>query len=35
VFNPVAGKVFKVAEIAAAHTYLETRKSIGKVVVEW
>lgn len=35
VFIPAAGKAFPVAEIAAAHDYLEKRKSIGKVVVTW
>lgn len=35
VFKPTLGKVFKVNDIAAAHDYLEKRKSMGKVVVEW
>jgi NADPH:quinone reductase-like Zn-dependent oxidoreductase len=35
VFAPTLAKVFKATDIAAAHDYLETRKSIGKVVVEW
>jgi NADPH:quinone reductase-like Zn-dependent oxidoreductase len=35
VFVPTLGKVFKASDIAAAHEYLEKRKSIGKVVVEW
>jgi len=35
VFKPTLSKVFKVADIAAAHDYFEQRKSIGKVVVEW
>lgn len=35
VFKPIAGKVFKIADIATAHSYLETRKSMGKVVIEW
>ena len=35
VFAPSIGKVFNVAEIAAAHDYLEQRKSVGKVVVKW
>ncbi len=35
IFNPTLGKTFSVAEIAAAHEYLEKRKSIGKVVVSW
>jgi hypothetical protein len=29
------GKIFNASDIAAAHDYLEKRKSIGKVVVEW
>ncbi len=35
VFTPVIGKIFPVDEIAAAHEYLEKRKSMGKVVVVW
>lgn len=35
VFTPVIGKIFPVDEIGAAHEYLEKRKSMGKVVVEW
>lgn len=35
VFQPVTGKIFKVSEIADAHEYLEMRKSIGKIAVEW
>ena len=35
VFTPMLGKVFEVAEIGAAHDFLEKRKSIGKVVVQW
>ncbi|MES2849077.1 MAG: zinc-binding dehydrogenase [Bacteroidota bacterium] len=35
IFVPTIGKVFPVNEIAAAHEYLEKRKSIGKVVVKW
>lgn len=35
VFAPTLGKVFNVSGIAAAHDYLEKRKSIGKVVMEW
>jgi len=34
-FTPTLAKVFKANDIAAAHDYLEKRKSIGKVVVEW
>jgi NADPH:quinone reductase-like Zn-dependent oxidoreductase len=35
VFSPTIGKVFTIPEIAAAHEYLEKRKSIGKVAVRW
>jgi len=35
VFSPVLEKAFKVSEIADAHEYLESRESIGKVVLEW
>ena len=35
VFAPKLGKTFNASDIAAAHDYLEKRKSIGKVVVEW
>jgi NADPH2:quinone reductase len=35
IFTPTLGKVFEVAEIGAAHNFLEKRKSIGKVVVQW
>jgi NADPH:quinone reductase-like Zn-dependent oxidoreductase len=35
IIKPHMGKIFKVAEIAAAHDFLEGRKSMGKVVVEW
>ncbi len=35
VFKPVLGKVFPVSEIAAAHVFLESRASVGKVVLEW
>lgn len=33
--NPHVGKVFKANEIADAHQFLESRKSIGKIVVSW
>jgi NADPH2:quinone reductase len=33
--KPVTGKVFSASELAAAHTYVETRQSIGKVVCKW
>lgn len=35
VFVPTVGKIFKANELAAAHEYLEMRKSIGKVAVQW
>jgi NADPH:quinone reductase-like Zn-dependent oxidoreductase len=35
IFKPVLGQVFPVSEIAAAHTLLESRKSVGKVVLAW
>lgn len=35
VFKPQGGKIFKAEDIAAAHKYLEQRKSIGKVACEW
>lgn len=35
VFRPKIGKVFPVNEIAAAHEYLEKRKSMGKIVIKW
>ncbi len=35
VFQPQEGKLFKADDIAAAHKYLESRKSTGKVACEW
>ena len=35
VFKPHVGKVFPVSEIAAAHELLESRKSTGKIAVQW
>jgi NADPH:quinone reductase-like Zn-dependent oxidoreductase len=35
VFEPAIAKVFAATAIAEAHDYLEKRKSIGKVVVQW
>ncbi len=35
VFTPTLSRVFYAADIAAAHEYLEKRKSIGKVVMKW
>lgn len=34
-FKPVVGKVFSSNQIAEAHDYLESRKSIGKITVVW
>ena len=33
--NPHVGGRYKASEIAEAHSFLESRKSIGKIVVEW
>jgi len=35
VFKPQGGKIFKADDIAAAHKYLEQRKSVGKVACTW
>ena len=35
VFKPLTGKIFPVAEIAAAHNFLESRQPVGKVAVSW
>lgn len=35
VIQPHIGKVFEATDIAEAHEYLESRKSMGKVVCEW
>jgi len=35
IIKPTLAKKFHVDEIAEAHEYLETRQSIGKVVMEW
>ena len=35
VLKPHVGKVFKASEIAEAHEFLASRKSIGKVAVKW
>lgn len=35
IFIPNIGKVFPVNEIAAAHEFLEKRKSMGKIVMKW
>ena len=35
VINPRLDKVFKAEDIAEAHDYVESRKSMGKVVLSW
>jgi NADPH:quinone reductase-like Zn-dependent oxidoreductase len=35
ILDPTVGKVFPVSELAAAHEYLESRKSMGKITVVW
>jgi NADPH:quinone reductase-like Zn-dependent oxidoreductase len=35
IIKPHVGKIFPSSEIADAHDFLESRKSIGKVVLEW
>jgi NADPH2:quinone reductase len=35
IFKPVIGKTFLAQDIAAAHAYLESRQSMGKLVVIW
>ena len=35
IIKPFVGGEFKVAQIAEAHEYLESRKSMGKIVVKW
>lgn len=35
VFSPMLGKAFPVADIGAAHEFLEKRKSMGKVAITW
>ena len=35
VFKPQGGKTFKASEIVEAHKFLESRKSVGKVVCVW
>lgn len=35
VFKPALGKSFNVTDIGAAHEYLEKRKSMGKIVMQW
>ena len=32
--NPIVGKVFSIDDIAIAHEFLESRKSVGKIVVK-
>jgi len=35
VIDPVVGKVFSSGELTAAHDFLESRKSMGKIIVKW
>lgn len=35
IFKPQGGKIFKATEIAEAHKFLESRKSVGKVACVW
>jgi NADPH:quinone reductase-like Zn-dependent oxidoreductase len=35
IINPTVGKVFSANELPAAHHYLESRKSMGKIIVKW
>jgi NADPH:quinone reductase-like Zn-dependent oxidoreductase len=35
VIKPHLGKVFDVIDVAAAHEFIESRKSMGKVVLKW
>jgi len=35
VFKPFAGKIFPASEIAKAHEFIESRASVGKVVIKW
>lgn len=35
IIKPFIGGEFKVAQMAEAHEYLESRKSMGKIVVKW
>jgi len=35
IIKPHVGKIFPAEDIAKAHTYLEARQSMGKVVCEW
>ncbi|MEM7039806.1 MAG: zinc-binding dehydrogenase, partial [Bacteroidota bacterium] len=34
-FKPVVGKTFGPGQLAEAHAFMEQRKSVGKIVVEW
>lgn len=34
-FTPTVGKVFQYTELAEAHEFVEQRKSMGKVIVQW
>ena len=33
--KPTIGKIFKSSQLAEAHKFLQERKSIGKIVIEW
>jgi NADPH2:quinone reductase len=35
IIKPYLGKIFPAEEFASAHRYLESRQSIGKIVMEW
>lgn len=35
ILNPTVAKIFSINQLAEAHNYLESRKSIGKVSVSW
>ena len=35
ILKPVSGGVFSIEKLAEAHKLLESRQSIGKVVVKW
>ncbi len=35
VFKPVVGKIFSATDISKAHEYVESRESVGKVVIKW
>lgn len=35
ILRPTVGGIFKAEKISEAHTFLESRKSIGKIVIDW